>query len=298
MKWFIGLVVAIAVIVTAAYFIGASLPREHEASGSRTYDISQEKLWTIITNVELYPHWRSNVTNVRSRSVEGDVLSWKETYESGDVLPFIVASSDSISEWVVRIDDTDLPFGGTWTYRLDTVEGGTEVTISEAGYVDNAFIRLLASVFLNPKATVQQFLIDLEDPVAALNQPINRIGWLTGTWSTERGDFERWRRATDTSYTGTGFGISNSGDTVVRESLMIRSKDDTLIYVADVPHNPAPIEFRMTAINDSMVVFANPEHDFPQKIEYYLTDDSAVTAIVTGRRKGERSAFRLNFKRQ
>jgi len=298
MKWLIVVIGIIAALIIGLYFIGKSMPREHSATGERTYDVPVTKLWAVVTNVELYPHWRSDVRKVRSRSMEGNVLSWKEIYDGEDVLPFVVAEVDSMKKWVVKIDDSELPFGGTWTYTFEPVDGETKLTISEEGYVDNAFIRLLAGVFLNPNATIQRFLIDLEQPVEALNEPINLVAWLAGGWSTDKGDYELWKRASDTSYSGIGFGISNAGDTVVRESLMIWTKDDSLVYEANVPQNPSAVEFRMTSINDTMVSFANPEHDFPQKITYYLTSDSTVQAEVIGERKGQRSGFTLKFKRQ
>tara|TARA_Y100000815_G_scaffold271620_1_gene298650 strand:- start:17925 stop:18092 length:168 start_codon:yes stop_codon:yes gene_type:complete len=42
----------------------------------------------------------------------------------------------------------------------------------------------------------------------------------------------------------------------------------------------------MTAINDSLIVFENPEHDYPQKIAYRKVNADSLVAEISGKPKG------------
>lgn len=80
-----------------------------------------------------------------------------------------------------------------------------------------------------------------------------------------------------------GEGITISGaDTLFIERLMIRSEDGKWYYIADVGPNQPPTYFKFTAVSDSSLTSENPEHDFPNKIEYRLEENGAMRAIISG----------------
>lgn len=94
--------------------------------------------------------------------------------------------------------------------------------------------------------------------------------WMAGTWMTEEG--AKW---TDEVWTdprgGMMLGVSRSGfgpelDTweVIR---IEQRKDGTMAYVAQ-PKGKEPVTFPMVLISDAAIEFANPSHDFPQRIRY------------------------------
>lgn len=66
------------------------------------------------------------------------------------------------------------------------------------------------------------------------------------------------------------------------ESLKIERKDGSIFYVASVPHNPGPVEFKLIELSEKHVVFENPEHDFPQRISYTLNANGTLDARVEG----------------
>ena len=67
---------------------------------------------------------------------------------------------------VTRIADEDLPFGGTWTYRLEPDGGGTRVTITEDGEVYNPVFRFVSRFVMGHDATLRTYLDDLEAHMA------------------------------------------------------------------------------------------------------------------------------------
>ena len=67
---------------------------------------------------------------------------------------------------VTRIVDDDLPFGGTWTYRLAAAGEGTEVTITEDGEIYNPVFRVVSRFFIGYEATMTTYLDGLERRMA------------------------------------------------------------------------------------------------------------------------------------
>jgi len=53
-----------------------------------------------------------------------------------------------------------------------------------------------------------------------------------------------------------------------------------------MPNGGAPVEFAMVKQDDSSIEFANPTHDFPQRIRYWREGDTlhAEIALIDGSR--------------
>ncbi len=95
--------------------------------------------------------------------------------------------------------------------------------------------------------------------------------WLAGTWMTEDGaswSDEVWTDARGGLMLGlarTGFGARLDS----WELVQIRQKlDGTITFVAQPQGKPAS-EFPMVLVSDEAIEFANPAHDYPQRIRYW-----------------------------
>ncbi len=114
--------------------------------------------------------------------------------------------------------------------------------------------------------------------------PMRKLLWIVDSWvSADGGDsrsYEEWKVTGDNLYEGSSKTIKN-GEVVFRESLKIENTPDGICYIADVPHNPAPVKFLLTGVSDSSAVFENPEHNFPKKITYLL-EDGNLHAFIEG----------------
>jgi uncharacterized protein YndB with AHSA1/START domain len=153
----IGVVVVLVLLVAA---IGASLPVDHVASVSATYDRPPEEVWRAITDFQSFPSWRTGVDRVEARTFDDGSSGWVE-YGSTGPLPMAVVEQVPPRRLVLRIASDELPFGGTWTYELEPTPGGTRVTITENGTVSNVIFRFVARFVMGYTGTMEAYLSGL-----------------------------------------------------------------------------------------------------------------------------------------
>jgi hypothetical protein len=123
---------------------------------------------------------------------------------------------------------------------------------------------------------------------------LQKAKWLLGEW--EKSDSlgilkETWTSKDDSTFVGQSYYIQNKKDTLHNEEIELVQDGDHLIYKATVKgeNNDAPIPFQMTKDEDSLLVFENPKHDYPQKIQYKLLKNGSLIATVSGKQNGKNS---------
>lgn len=110
---------------------------------------------------------------------------------------------------------------------------------------------------------------DLKMRDSLVNEP--EFEMLAGRWADTSGKnefFELWEQ-TDRGWQGTGL-VMSDGDTVFIEHLALTKNEDSWYYAAriDGQNYGESILFKNTVAEDSLYVFENPDHDFPQSIVY------------------------------
>ena len=128
-------------------------------------------------------------------------------------------------------------------------------------------------------------------PSAAADQGggsgLQRLSWLAGCWQQEKAGRvtqEQWMAPMGGTMLGIGRIVAN-GRTVEYEYLRIEEKDGALVYTAN-PSGQAQDSFTQTELTGDKVVFANPQHDFPQRIRYTRVGPDALLAQIEGERNG------------
>jgi hypothetical protein len=133
-----------------------------------------------------------------------------------------------------------------------------------------------------------------DKPVPAKTSTIAKLSWIMGEWKndtdTAKTIYEIWRGTNTGELSGRGLAVTGT-DTVVTEKLWIRPTDSGLFYIADVPHNEAPIWFKMTEVESTQVVFENPAHDFPKRISYRSIGEDSLHARISGSDAGDGHDF-------
>jgi uncharacterized protein YndB with AHSA1/START domain len=157
MKWIVIVTLTIAAVVSVAVLIGSRLPRAHRASREQDLPAPPEVVWAALTEVEAFPTWRSDVKKVQMLPDRDGQRVWIEEGKQGK-MTFRVERSEPPRLLVTRIADPDLPFGGTWTYVIAPVPGGSRLTITEDGEIYNPLFRLVARFVLGYEGTIASYL--------------------------------------------------------------------------------------------------------------------------------------------
>jgi hypothetical protein len=102
--------------------------------------------------------WRTDLRSVERLPERDGRLVWREVARNGDALALERVEDDPPRRRVVRIADPSLPFGGTWTYALESDGDGTRLTITEDGFVGNPVFRFLARFVFGHGGTLESYL--------------------------------------------------------------------------------------------------------------------------------------------
>jgi hypothetical protein len=167
--------IAIGVLVMlllCVVLVGWSLPKHHRVTVKRAYAARPSALYALISDVRAYSSWRGDVTTVEMLSDEGGRPRWRETTRSGGPITYVMEESIPDRKLVARIADTNLPFGGAWTYELTpTGSDGAELMITEDGDVYNPIFRFVSRFVMGHTATIERYLDDLEKRFPAVIVP-------------------------------------------------------------------------------------------------------------------------------
>lgn len=160
MRWTLIVVGGLVLIVALVAVIGWMLPAGHHAERRVVLHATPEQVFGVITDVAQAASWRSDVTRVEAVSGTGVGMTFREVGSNGTV-PYRVEVFEPGRRLVTRIDTRSLPFGGTWTFDLAAVEGGTALTIAEDGEVYNPVFRFMSRFVMSQTASIERYQADL-----------------------------------------------------------------------------------------------------------------------------------------
>jgi carbon monoxide dehydrogenase subunit G len=166
MKWLLIVVVTLAALVVAVTVAGLALPQNHVAVRSAHLSVAPDKVWSIVTDPEKYPAWRSDVSSVEMLSgPDGGKISWREVSPKGNKLAYEATIVEAPTHFVTVIADKGIPFGGSWDYRIIPEGAGSRITITENGEVYNPIFRFVSRYVIGHTATLDKYLSALATKV-------------------------------------------------------------------------------------------------------------------------------------
>jgi hypothetical protein len=128
---------------------------------------------------------------------------------------------------------------------------------------------------------------------------MQQISWIIGEWHQPDSNgfyYEVWDIVDDHSFKGYGYMVLKN-DTIFSERLEIKESGGEIYYIPTLTdqNSGQPVMFRLTKLNDSLMIFENPDHDFPQRIVYTHFSEDSLHAWIEGMDKGKerREDFRL-----
>jgi len=136
--------------------------------------------------------------------------------------------------------------------------------------------------------------------LAAEPPAIERLAWLSGCWRSEGGEpgsGEQWTSPAG----GTLFGMSRTvrnGKTVAHEFMRIEETGSgSLVFVA-APSGQDGNTFELESIGGHEVTFADPAHDFPQRVIYRLLEPGRLLGRIEGVINGQFRAIDFPMARE
>ncbi|MCH5597584.1 DUF6265 family protein [Niabella ginsengisoli] len=130
---------------------------------------------------------------------------------------------------------------------------------------------------------------------------IKTAGWLSGNWhhSSEEGNAtEQWRRVNDSTYAAESF-IIVKNDTVFYETMHLEQRAGSVYCIinAKEQNKNEAVSFKLTSSEPDILVFENPQHDFPTKIVYNKIGEDSLFAEISGTINGKERKEGFPFKK-
>lgn len=164
--------IAIGIVVGFLCFVlllGAITPREHSATCKLALRAAPGQVWQLITDWQHLPQWRKELRSVEALD-GGD--GWVEVSKFGR-MPMRIEQQEQERLLVLRIADDQLPFGGTWSFQLTpTASGGTELSVTEDGFIRPILFRAMARTVFGYHKTLEGYLRSLAQRLGESAVPV------------------------------------------------------------------------------------------------------------------------------
>lgn len=120
-------------------------------------------------------------------------------------------------------------------------------------------------------------------PAAKPQATLQDVSWLVGSWRANQDGKpveETWSPPASGMMLGMNRVDDGSAEPFYEYLRIEQDKDGSLVYQA-APRGEYPVPFQLDSMAPDRVAFVNPEHDFPQRIVYWL-EDGALHARIEG----------------
>lgn len=128
---------------------------------------------------------------------------------------------------------------------------------------------------------------------------VDRLRWLTGCWRNRFSQTltdEQWMAPAGGAMIGMSRTVTNER-LRAWEALRIVTDSGRTVYIAQ-PQGGAATRFIASAISDSLAVFENPAHDFPQRIAYHRVSADSVVARISAKKDGRERGMSIPMGRR
>jgi uncharacterized protein YndB with AHSA1/START domain len=151
---------SLLVLFACVYAFGLTMPREHSGSSRIQLTVPRDSVWATLRNFGDYPKWDKDFkSSVRGEPRHGHEVWVQEAGGMTMSLEFkeVRAPSRLVTE---VITDEKSQWGGVWTYELTSTGSGTEITVTEDGWIKSPLFRVMMKV-MGTHATMDGVLKNL-----------------------------------------------------------------------------------------------------------------------------------------
>lgn len=167
MRYIKGLLLVVVVCAAIVFVVGYRLPEEHTATRDHVYAATPDRIFKEIATPAAYPKWRTGVQAVQILADSEGMPRFRESAMTGDVT-YLVEHVVPNRQYVLTIADAGLPYGGSWTFDLTPVAGGTQLTITENGWVHSPVFRFMSRYVYGHFHTIDGYLADLDKRLSSV----------------------------------------------------------------------------------------------------------------------------------
>lgn len=178
--------ILVPTIPLVLYAIGLLLPSSHIVSRTTTYNTTAEILWAILTSVQDYPAWRSNIDRVTIRydDFESDInkyedesrLTFVEYTEKKDRRTVVMHIEQEKERKLLRVleerpyvapgeeetSNANSTFSGSWTFTIEPQDDHkVSLKITEQGVIKKPMVRVSHMLFFGYHRRIDRFMKDL-----------------------------------------------------------------------------------------------------------------------------------------
>lgn len=137
----------VLVIVGVTFAYGSSLPREHVATSRIELAQPIDQVWEVVRNPAALRGTWDDLTSAEQVPDPSGRETWVQMVD-GFELRLQISEAQPPRRMVTTVmAGDDAPFGGTWTYVLAPSQSGTQVTITEAGWIRSPLYRAMGRMF-------------------------------------------------------------------------------------------------------------------------------------------------------
>ncbi len=165
----VGAVLATAVLLMR--LIGGWLPRSHRASSRILLNQPRPLVWAIVRNQTDIANWWPEVRQVERLSDQVGQERWRQTLGNGVAMSLVIAEAEPPQRLRTVIDaEPGAPFGGGWLYELSVAGAGTELRVTEEGWIAHPILRGVARL-MGHHRTLDSYLVALAHRLGETARP-------------------------------------------------------------------------------------------------------------------------------
>jgi len=169
----------VALIAGGIWYYGSTLPREHTIKSTIVITTAQvDTVYLVMRRMGNYAQWWSDVRSVRPLTGRR-----KESWEQNTVAAGLITQEVTSATPPNRMTTTIIPneealegemkWGGTWKYYVFQGASGTQVEITETGWVESPFYRVFMKL-RGEYRTVDSYLTSLAAHFGEMSTPRHR----------------------------------------------------------------------------------------------------------------------------
>ena len=158
LKWLGGVALALMGLAGAMYALGVMDPAEHVVTRKAKFNKPPAVMWALLADPTQQIKWRRDVLNVAPVTLPNGARGFEEQWRNGAKLLTEIKVIEPGRKLQIGVVNTDLPFGGATTYEFTPVGEGTELRLTEKGFIRSPFMRFFTKYVFGYSSSVDGVL--------------------------------------------------------------------------------------------------------------------------------------------